>query len=55
MINMVKKNYPVAELVLLVSSYSQDDVELLRKEILETLILSRLWKNFCREKVLWQR
>ena len=32
-IKMIKKDYSTEEIVSLVSSYSQDDVEMLRKEI----------------------
>jgi hypothetical protein len=30
---MIKKNYPTEEIVSLVSSFSQDDIEALRKEV----------------------
>lgn len=32
-IRMIKKNYPTEEIVSLVSSFSQDDIEALRKEV----------------------
>lgn len=32
-IKMIRKNYPTEEIASLVSSYSQDDVEELRKEV----------------------
>ena len=34
-IKMIKKNYPVDEISTLISNYSQEDIELLRRELEE--------------------
>lgn len=35
-IKMIRKNYPTEEIAFIVSSFSQDDIEAIRKEITET-------------------
>ena len=34
-IKMIRKNYPVEEIAFIVSSFSQDDIEAVRKEIMD--------------------